>query len=170
MYTLELLGDYPCLIQLPPAVNSTPKKGHPWLWFMGGGCLVILLIFGGCAAIIGVTAKGASDAVSSASAEAEKVHTIELQATANGEASVNYGPLGSLSNEDFEDEWSKTIEAKGKDTYTIGVSPKFQSGTDSISCSVIIDGEEVEHEEATGENAHVTCSKPLDYGFSKDKK
>ena len=152
-----------------PTPPSAPvaKKSRPWLWFLGGGCLVIILLFAGCTALIGGAAKVTSDTISSASAEADKVHTVEFRFKSNGPAYVVYGPSGSTSTENFNGEWSKTVEVKGRDYYSATGYNQLFDGATEISCTVLVDGVEHESHDASGDHVSVTCSKPIDWGYGK---
>ncbi|WP_279753890.1 nuclear localization sequence-binding protein (p67) [Rothia dentocariosa] len=153
----------------PPAPQypvPAPKKKPIWPWFLGGGCLIILLIFAGCSALVFAGAKSASDSISSASAHADEDIKVELVATSTGKGHVTYGPSlsSSSSSADFENEWKQEAETKRKDGYSLDVS-SFDEGVE-VTCKIIVNGEVKDEQKATGDgysSAH--CNLSADFGY-----
>ena len=143
-----------------------PKKKPKWPWFLGGGCLVILLIFAGCSALVFAGAKSASDSISSASAHADEDIKVELVATSTGKGHVTYGPAlsSSTSSADFENEWKQEAETKRKDGYSLDVS-STEDGVE-VTCKIIVNGEVKDEQKATGDGySSADCHLSADFGY-----
>lgn len=151
---------------VPQYLVPAPKKKPIWPWFLGGGCLIILLIFAGCSALVFAGAKSASDSISSASAHADEDIKVELVATSTGKGHVTYGPAlsSSTSSADFENEWKQEAETKRKDGYSLSVS-STDEGVE-VTCKIIVNGEVKDEQKATGDgysSAH--CNLSADFGY-----
>lgn len=148
------------------------KKRKKWPWVLGILVLLGILLFGGCAALMGGAMNAAeeatNDSTSSDSTPAAGGETkeaagadIELAGTASGAASANYGPLGSASTADFEGSWSATVPELDGETYSVTIQDSSGAEDASVSCSVSEGGEVVEEQKATGAYSIATCSQPL---------
>lgn len=149
---------------VPQYPMPAPKKKPIWPWFLGGGCLVILLIFAGCSALVFAGAKSASDSISSASAHADEDIKVELVATSTGEGHVTYGTLGSTSSADFNGEWKQEDQTKRKDGYNLHVS-STEDGVE-VTCKIIVNGEVKDEQKATGDGySSADCRLSADFGY-----
>ncbi|MDO5749838.1 MAG: hypothetical protein Q4P78_01390 [Rothia sp. (in: high G+C Gram-positive bacteria)] len=98
-------------------------------------------------------------------------YQVELLVTSNGDADVSHGTLSTHSSEDFSSEWSKTIELPRHEYYSLSASTGFSLNerATSVSCTIKVDGEVVDHQEATGDYASAHCSLSSWYSPKKKK-
>lgn len=128
----------------PPAINEKSKK-PVWPWVIGL-LLMSLLIWGGCA-ILGNQSNN------------ESVRA-ELKTTSSSNATVNYGPADSTVAEDFEKEWSKSVDAVSpKDNY--GLSVKSEDSAATVKCQISVDGV-VQSESEAKDGKEAVCKLPED--------
>ena len=159
--------------QTPPSnviYIEKPRK-KKWPWILGIIAALLLLILGGCAALIGGASKSVNDAVSEAAtssaathdgqpAETEKsdTRTIELKATATGTGNVLHGAAGSTNTEQFEGEWSKTInDVPNKDGYVLTVTGDIMDPNSKVTCQVLVDGKVEKEATGTGSGGGASC-------------
>lgn len=95
----------------------------------------------------------------------EGAKELKLQVTiSNGNAEVTYGKGGGSSNETVSGQWEKTITGDdAQKDWTLSAYPSFdidnQTPADTqVTCTITVDGKQVSHQEATGDNANVYCS------------
>ena len=100
-----------------------------------------------------------SSTSSSSSQQQESESKVELQATATGSGSVTWGETGSSSQQSFNQAWSKTITGDdAKKGYSMIVTGDFTGGDNQkVSCTVLVNGKQKSHKEATGSGASVSC-------------
>lgn len=163
--------------QYPP---RPPKKRKVWPWVLLG---IIVLVFGGCVAIIGTAGKEVSNAIdeanssiNSAASEIENAPNASIPPLApkdNGKAgkTIVYEIISdseTLSSVTYFDEnselqqesssnapWTKTIV--NKSTVAISGVGGQTEGT-SITCRIIIDGKVKDEKTSTGKYAVVNCT------------
>lgn len=95
----------------------------------------------------------------------EGAKELKLQVTiSNGNAEVTYGKDGGTSNETAAGQWEKTITGDGaQKDWTLSAYPSFDIDNETpadtqVTCTITVDGKQVSHQEATGDNANVYCS------------
>lgn len=139
----------------PPNVVYVEKpRKKKWPWVLGIIGILILLLLGGCAAIIAGAGKAANDAVNEMDSEV----TVELRATSNGAATVAHG---ASNTENITATWDKTVEkVKVSDGYSLSVTPEYQGATE-VSCKITVNGVVQDEKTGSGENGMVTCTLPL---------
>lgn len=84
---------------------------------------------------------------------------VELQATATGKGSVDWGEVGSTHTENFTKTWSKTITGEEAEKgYTLIVDGDL-TGSDSqeVSCSVLVNGVQKSHKTGSGAGGSAMC-------------
>lgn len=89
--------------------------------------------------------------------------TIELQTTASGEGTVMIWENGSSSSQKFSGNWSKTYTGdETKDLTMLSVSGDIMGGDDqTVSCKVIVNGQEKVSKDTSGSIGSATCDIPL---------
>ncbi|KAA9394779.1 hypothetical protein FCK90_04375 [Kocuria coralli] len=161
--------------------NTTPAPKRRTPWKIGCLALVVVavLILGGCGILVAVVGSGDSGNDTSASTsptqeenqdsrstpateESESAEgAITLGANTTGTtASVGWGELGSLSTVDITGEWTQDV-TEGDSTYSVTVQDMSMDESAEVSCSIIIDGETVDEQSATGAASIATCTQPL---------
>ena len=93
-------------------------------------------------------------------------YQVELRATVNGKANVMYGNLGSTSTETITEDWSSTLQVPRREYYSFSVYNSFGFSGDEateVSCTILVNGEVVDHKEAKGDYARAHCSLSSSY-------
>ncbi|MFT9231408.1 MAG: hypothetical protein ABF515_02045 [Bifidobacterium sp.] len=103
----------------------------------------------------GSTTSQSSKSDSNAAASAK----VELEATATGTGTATWGEAGSTSQNNFDKNWNKTITGSDAQKGYILTVMGDLTGTDSqkVSCTVLVNGQQKSHKEATGTAGTVTC-------------
>nr|WP_312964393.1 hypothetical protein [Kocuria rhizophila] len=155
------------------------KKRKKWPWIVGAIVLLLILMFAGCAALVGGAAKSVDEAMQST---APLESTDDQAATSGGESapaetgaaatkdqltistsateagSVSYGSGGSMSTADFTTKWDKTVTAKRMDFFSVTVQDKSGAPDAKVTCTMTRDGKKTEEQSATGAYAVATCT------------
>ena len=154
--------------ETPRRRGNKPKKKSLlkrwWFWL-----IVVLVVIGavGAGQSGGNTTTPAStggktgQSTTAPAKPAEK--TIELQTTASGEGTVMIWENGSSSSQKFSGNWSKTYTGdETKDLTMLSVSGDIMGGDDqTVSCKVIVNGQEKVSKDASGSIGSATCDIPL---------
>ena len=152
------------------------KKRKKWPWIVGILALLLLLLFAGCATLIGGAAKSVNDSIQSsapteegqgdgdeepASADSKvpgSKDQLKITTTATEAGSVSYGSGGSMSTGEFATEWTKTVTAKRMDFFTVTVQDKSGAPDAKVTCALTRDGKKTDEQNATGAYAVATCT------------
>ncbi|MFC4373671.1 MmpS family transport accessory protein [Nocardia halotolerans] len=134
-----------------------PKKKKVWPWVLGGILLVLLLIIGGCVALVGSVANEIDN-------ESKRVVNVSYEAGGTGTASsITYSGSGlDVGQEsDVALPWSKDIAMDGLAKF---MSLSVMAGVDGgqVSCKITADGKVIAEEQASGQFATATCSGTAD--------
>lgn len=160
-----------------PGRAAKPKKPLLKRWWFWVIVVVVALAIGG--ALGGGSSDGAdsgSTATSShqpsgddaakqgddaSAAKTEK--TVEFQAAATGNGTVIWTRSGSSNTEQFNGSWSKTFTGdEAKDLTGVSVTGDIMGGNDqTVSCKVIVNGEEKDAKEGSGSAGSAFCTVPL---------
>ena len=145
------------------------KKRKKWPWIMGAIVLLLILLFAGCAALIGGAAKSVNDSIQSSapseSAEggssdgaASGKDQLQVDATASESATASYGAGGSMSTAEMGTTWTETVTAKTTDFFTVTVQDKSGASDAKVTCKLTRDGKTVQEKSATGAYSIATCT------------
>lgn len=171
--------------QQPPVANEHPKKKNSIAKKAGIGCLGLILLVGGCSAIVGQGAKNTAQAPATSTASApasasqassapavaapasstpateeKKPDTIKLEATATGNGQVIWGTAGSTNTEQFSGTWVKEVP-KGKELMTLMVSGDGMDPNSKVTCKLYINGELKQEKSGSGQFGSASCTQPL---------
>lgn len=94
-----------------------------------------------------------------------KVQSVELQATATGKGTASWDAGGSSNTQDFNQKWSKKIDGKdAKGLLTLSAQPDYENSSDDqkVSCTILVNGKQKQHKEATGSAGTATCTIDFD--------
>ena len=154
--------------------QQPPKKRKKWPWVLGILALLALLMFGGCALLVGGALDAADkatsdtgntsapDATSTSPAAAQGVgDAIKLSGTATGGASSTYGPLGSASTKDFSGQWAESVTPKNADTYSVTIQDTSGDAAAKVTCKIAKGEKTLDEQSATGAYSVATCTQPL---------
>lgn len=155
------------------------KKRKKWPWILGIIALLLILLFAGCATLIGGAAKSVNDSIQSnapteeaqdngastggesAPADAKAAQgkdQLKISTTATEAGSVSYGSGGSMSTGEFTTDWTKTVTAKRMDFFSVTVQDKSGAPDAKVTCTMTRDGKKTEEQSATGAYAVATCT------------
>ncbi|MCT2249416.1 hypothetical protein [Kocuria rhizophila] len=146
------------------------KKRKIWPWVVGGIILVVVLLLGGCAALMGGAINAANNATQTSNDSAAQESDspaikgtatkdqLQIDTTATGSGSVTFGSGGSMSTDDFDSTWSKTVTAKDTDFFTVTVQDKSGAADAKVTCTLTEEGKKTEQQSATGAYAVATCT------------
>ena len=164
------------------ALYATRKNGKKKGRGLVIAAVIISLISGGVVlytqSVYGAAVDNASKSIDEASKKAqhesdnlergivnEGAKELKLQVTiSNGNAEVTYGKDGGTSNETAAGQWEKTITGDdAQKDWTLSAYPSFDIDNETpadtqVTCTITVDGKQVSHQEATGDNANVYCS------------
>ena len=94
----------------------------------------------------------------------------------NGNAEVTYGKGGGSSNETVSGQWEKTITGDdAQKDWTISAYPSFDIDNETpadtkVTCTITVDGKQVSHQEATGDNATYTAASTTSSELTRRRK
>ncbi|MEV4152054.1 MmpS family transport accessory protein [Nocardia salmonicida] len=129
-----------------------PRKKKVWPWVLGGVLVVLLLIIGGCVALVGTVANEIENEVS-------REVTVSYQAGGTGTSTVTYsdGSLDVAQESEVTLPWSKEVTVTGLVKF---VSLSVLSGADggSVSCKITVGGKVIAEDQASGQFASAICS------------
>lgn len=139
-----------------------PKKRRVWLWVLLGGLGTLVLLFGGCMALVG----GAGVAIDSAG---KQVHRVTYQVQTDGRpASVNYDTstaagTSNASVSHVPSGWSVTVDHAGllgpNMIATLDLDPVAgQETPGTVTCRILSGTRVVKEASATGSIASVSCN------------
>lgn len=164
------------------ALHATRKNGKKKGRGLVIAAVIISLISGGVVlytqSVYGAAVDSASKSIDEASKQAqhesdnikkgivnEGAKELKMQVTiSNGNAEVTYGTAGGSNNETASGQWEKTITGDdAQKDWTISAYPSFDvdnatPADTQVTCTITVDGKQVSHQEATGDNANVYCS------------
>ena len=147
-------GGYPPNYGYP----QPPKKKPVWPWIVGGVVLVLVLLGGGCAAIIGVAAWQVDKEVNSS---ADLVY--EVNGTAS-QVDITYysGDFDQNTANGSMVPWRKNVTVSG--FAKMGSITVTTTGTEegTVSCRILRDGKVLDEDTSTGSFGFVTCSVTID--------
>ena len=169
--------------QQPPPYYPPPKpKKKVWPWVLGGVILVVILMFGGCLALLGGAANEVDKALSSATfttpntpttpgaapndattSERAATSTLVYEVTSDSGTANNITYWAAGANQSQETgaalPWrSREFDA---DQVTIKGVTAQNGGGGTITCKVIVDGETIVENSSSGQYAVVTCQAGL---------
>lgn len=142
--------------QVPPGYEVREKKP----WYKKAGCLIpliigiiMILIVGGCTAIMGVAVNEVDKELN-----AEKVVTYRIEGDAQDAwASYTTEDLNTVQDNGVAAGWEKEVTVTGVFPASLSVSNgMYDEG--SITCQILVGGEVVAENTATGPSALATCS------------
>jgi hypothetical protein len=162
-----------------------PKKRKVWPWVVGGVILVVILLFGGCLALIGGAANEVDKAISSAtntpmetptpaapgggapaetdSDDAPASGTVVYEVTSDSGTANNITYFGEDGNQSQETgaalPWRSKEFDKSKTTLKTVTAQNGGDGT--ITCKIIVDGKVQTENSSNGQYAVVTCQGKL---------
>ncbi|MFE6921133.1 MmpS family transport accessory protein [Nocardia sp. NPDC057663] len=147
-------GGYPPNYGYPPQ----PPKKPVWPWIVGGIVLVLVLLGGGCAAIVGVAAWQVDKEVNSS---ADLVY--EVGGTAS-QVDITYytGEFDQNTANSSSVPWRKDVTVSGfakMGSITVTTSG-LEEGT--VSCRILRDGKVLDEDTSTGTFGFVSCSASVD--------
>ncbi|MEX5269058.1 hypothetical protein [Kocuria sabuli] len=165
-------GQYP-----HPGYGQQPPKKSKKKWAIGCGILALLgiLLFGGCAVLLGTapststTSPGPQPVESGTPGSGETSDTssapaVTLKATATGNATAMYGGLNGNSNESFTTEFTKELTAESGDYVSLMVSNSdYDDGSAKVTCQILVNGEVVSEQAGTGTSALANCNTTLPF-------
>lgn len=165
-------GQYP-----PPGYGQQPPKKSKKKWAIGCGILALLgiLLFGGCALLLGTapstsnTSPGPQPVESGSNGSGEtgdttSAPTVSLKATATGNATATYGGLNGSSNESFTTEFNQDMTAESGDYVSLTISNSdYDNGSAKVTCQILVNGEVVSEQSGTGTSAYANCSATLPF-------
>ncbi|MFD3744227.1 MmpS family transport accessory protein [Nocardia sp. NPDC058633] len=129
-----------------------PRKKKVWPWVLGGILVVLLLVVGGCVALVGTVANEIENEVS-------REVTVSYQAGGTGTSTVTYsdGNLDVAQESDVALPWSKDVTVTGLVKF---VSLSVLSGADggNVSCKITVGGKVIAEDQASGQFASAICS------------
>jgi hypothetical protein len=136
--------------QQPP---KPKKKLHQRVlfWIL----LVVVLMFGGCIALVAGGSKAVNDANN-------QKHTIVYTVTGSGTADVTYdafdnGNSGTSQLSSVQLPWTKTITGSGLfNSYSVIATVGSNGGT--VACTLRVDGTQVSSHSASGAFSSANCS------------
>lgn len=136
-----------------PPQQQPPKKRKKWPWILLAICVVIIAMFGGCAALIGGAAKSISD---------ESNSTVPVTYKVTGAATgalVTYTVEGNITQDNgVKLPWSKETTATGIiKTVTLSATNGIDD-TGKITCQIIVNGKVISENTASGLGASASCS------------
>lgn len=158
------------------------KKRKKWPWILGILVLLAILLFGGCAALIGGAMNAAEDATNAPATseptaavaaptaaaetpaasdpEATKAgKTVTLKATSTGDGMVAFGNTSTQSSQSFSGEWSQDLTLEDwVDAATLSVSSATMGGDSEVTCEIIYEGATVVENTSSGELASASCT------------
>ncbi|MDO5749841.1 MAG: MmpS family transport accessory protein [Rothia sp. (in: high G+C Gram-positive bacteria)] len=156
-----------------PYAHTIEEETKPiWPWVSAGvGVVVLVLIVAVVLAFSGARGNAptpAASAISSPSPSATQGVSVTLKVQSNGAADISYGSMknSSKAKDSINGAWSKDVHIPAGQDYFVSV---YAHGADSISCSIFVDGKEVDTKSATGSSSSVYCSIPLDVLNQKNK-
>ena len=91
----------------------------------------------------------------------EEEVTIEAKVTSNGTVDIGYGPLEGENHVEHKGEWSTTVKQKRRESYEVEVNTYVGDATE-VSCTILVNGEEVAKNSASGKDSSVSCSIPFE--------
>lgn len=168
-------------------VNGAPQQGYPqqqppkkrkkWPWVVGILALLALLLFGGCAVLIGGALNAAdkatndpSPAVAQPTAEAgtpaatdpaatQAGKTVTLRATSSSDGMVAFGNSSTQSSQNFSGEWSKDLTLEDwVDAATLSVTSATMGGDNAVTCEIIYNGKVVVKNDSSGDMSSASCT------------
>lgn len=152
--------------QYPP-----PKKRKVWPWVVLG---LVVLMLGGCFAVIGTAGKKVSDAVDAASTSIQsaannpgielghsgKAKTVLYEVISPSGSALNITYFGSDNSQQQETQatlpWSK--EVANDSTFAIMGITAQNGGTGEITCRITVDGKVKTEQTSKGQYAVVSCT------------
>ena len=158
-----------------PYSHTVEEETKPiWPWVSAGvGVVVLVLIVAVVLAFSGTrgnapTPVASTSASASPSPSATSGVAVTLKVKSSGAADISYGSTkdSKYAKDSINGAWSKDLTIPAGQDYYISV---YSRGADSISCSIYIDGKEVDTKSATGSSANVQCIIPYDVRNQKDK-
>lgn len=143
----------------PPQYPSYPpprRRVPVWLWVLGGSIVGILVIAGGCAALIGT-------AVFAADREADRKVTVTYELSGSGTVEVNYweNRIEDRSVSSTVLPWSKQVPLSGS-LKTGMVSALLDKDGGTVTCRIKKGGTVLEEQTASGAYGRVYCSATAD--------
>jgi Mycobacterium membrane protein len=149
--------------QGPPvgyAPTAPPKKRKVWPWVLLGVCLVLILGFAGCVAIIGTAANQVGDQIKADSRPVLVTYEVtgEGVSTANN---ITYTKDVNLGQEQATGQplpWKKDIQFGEGLFKPLSIVAQAGDGTGTITCRILVDGAEVTKSTSQGQFAVVSCS------------
>lgn len=147
-YGQQPAGGYPPQGGYPPP----PRKKKVWPWVLGGVLVVLLLVVGGCVALVGTVANEIENEVS-------REVTVSYQAGGTGTGTVIHtdGSMDVVTESDIALPWSKDVAVTGLVKF---VSLSVMSGIDggTVSCKITVGGKVIAQDQATGQLATASCT------------
>lgn len=143
-------GPYP-----QPTKPSKPLYKRVWFWVL----MAVVVLFGGCIAIIAGTGKAIHQAIHDANS---KKHTIVYTVTGTGTADITYfvfdnGNSGTSQVSDAQLPWTKTITGSGLfNSYSVIAT--VGSGGGTVTCTLSVDGKQVSSNSGSGELSSANCT------------
>ncbi|MEV0854358.1 MmpS family transport accessory protein [Nocardia fluminea] len=153
-YGRQPAGGYPQQGGYPPqgGYPQPPRKKKVWPWVLGGVLVVLLLVVGGCVALVGTVANEIENEVS-------REVTVSYEAGGSGTSTVIYtdGSLDVVTESDTALPWSKNVTITGLVKF---VSLSVMSGIDggTVSCKITVGGKVIAEDQATGQLASASCT------------
>lgn len=148
-----------------PTPAPTPSKRKKWPWIVGGiAALIIVGSMAGKDANNPAQQTNAAQLPAATTAPAAAKPTVVYRVTGTAkDVSVIYttmdsGNWSSSTEQDVPLPWEKTVEVDGGilSGGSLIVTTGFQGGT--VTCTVVVDGEEAKTAQASGEFASASCS------------
>ncbi|MFC6012381.1 MmpS family transport accessory protein [Nocardia lasii] len=153
-YPQQPYGQQPQGSGYPPhgGYPQPPRKKKVWPWVLGGVLVVLLLIVGGCVALVGTVANEIEN-------EVNREVTVSYQAGGTGTSTVTYsdGSLEVAQDSDVALPWSKDVTVTGLVKYvSLSVLAGAEGGT--VSCKITVGDKVIDEDQATGQFASAICS------------
>ncbi|GAD84547.1 hypothetical protein FEK33_22505 [Nocardia asteroides NBRC 15531] len=148
-------GGYPQNYGYPP---QPPRKKPVWPWIVGGIVLVLVLLAGGCAVLVGVAA---NEIDKEAKSSADLVY--EVGGTAS-QVDITYytGDFDQNSANATSVPWRKDVTVSGfakMGSLTV-TTTGLEEGT--VSCRILRDGKVLDEQTSSGTFGFVSCSATVD--------
>lgn len=134
-----------------PAKPNKPVYRRVWFWVL----MVIVVLFGGCIAVVAGTGKAINDANN-------KKHTVVYTVTGSGTADITYfafdnGNTGSSQVSDAQLPWTKTVTGSGLfNSYS--VIALVGADGETVTCTLTVDGKKVSSNTASGALSSADCT------------
>lgn len=134
-----------------PPYQPPPPRKPVWPWVLGGVLLVILVVVGGCVALVGTV-------IYAADKELNSEISITYEVTGSGTADISYdhGNANSSRVEDTRLPWTKDVQINGVLKWT-SITVSLDSTGGSATCRIKKGSKVIAEDSATGAYGIASC-------------